>query len=81
MPSLHLCILDAKYEHVDMDDVADNQKHLTPTQREELRLCSASIVNSLMGRSVCSLTRSVISNLKKALNRYLRGSTQCRYSS
>jgi hypothetical protein len=30
-------ILDAKYEQVDVDDVADNQKHLTPTQREELK--------------------------------------------
>ncbi len=37
MPSLHLCILDAKYEQVDVDDVADNQKHLTPTQREEFK--------------------------------------------
>jgi hypothetical protein len=30
-------ILDAKYEQVDVDDAADNQKHLTPTQREEFK--------------------------------------------
>ena len=59
-------------------DVADNQKHITPTQREELKAVFRKHRQLFDGTLGVFPTRSVILNLKKALNRYLRGSTQCR---
>ena len=53
-------ILDAKYEKVDIHDVATNQKHLTPDQQHELE-CVLAKYTGLFDGTVqgCTLIRSL----------------------